>query len=123
MTVEELTDGLLRATLVILHGALWLREAVTYTLLWVWTGIAYSIKHKGTKLECIVKDTKHLRKLPWHLAVIVQETTISYDDLARVTTWAFASGIKLVSLYDPNGEIREREVIVHPCTHACDQHI
>ena len=96
-------DTLLKGTLAALHSMLWLREVFSWTLVWVWTAIAYSIKHKGTKLECITEDTRELSKLPWHLAIVVQED-VSCDDLARVAMWAFASSVRVVSLYDPHGE-------------------
>lgn len=98
-------DTFLGATLAALHSILWLREALSWTLAWVWTAIAYSIKHKGTKLECITEDTRDMSKVPLHLAMVVQEEEeISCDDLARVAMWAFASNIRVVSLYDPYGE-------------------
>lgn len=94
----------LRGTLVALHSLLWLGTALSWTLTWVWTAIAYSIKHKGTKLESITADARDLAKVPLHLAAVVQEKDISCDDLARVALWAFASNIRVLSLYDPYGE-------------------
>ena len=102
--MSVLGDGLLRASLVALHSILWLRETLSWTLAWLWTAIAFSIKHKGTKLDCIAEDRRHLLKVPLHLAVVVQEEEISCDDLAHIATWAFASNIRIVSLYDPYGE-------------------
>jgi hypothetical protein len=102
----QVGDTLMRTTLAALHSVLWLRETLKWALAWVWTAIAYSIKHKGTKLECIAADTKDLSKVPLHLAIVVQEEgMISFNDLARVAVWAFASDIRVVSLYDPYGEI------------------
>ena len=100
---------LLRATLFALHSALWVREALSWTLAWLWSAIALSVKHKGAKLECIAADTRRLQKVPQHLAVVVQEEGVSCDDLAHLATWAFASNIRVVSLYDPYGEF------VHIC--------
>lgn len=102
--MPEFIDGLFRVTLVALHSMLWLRDATSWLFAWVWTGIAHSIKHKGTKQEYIAADKKALRKVPQHLAIVVQEEHISSDDLARIAMWAFASDVLLVSLYDPYGE-------------------
>ncbi len=103
--MSVLGHGFLRGALVAVHSVLWLKEALTWTLLWAWTAIAYSIKHKGTKLDCIAADAKRLQKVPAHLAVVVQEEEISCEDLANIATWAFASNIRVVSLYDPYGEM------------------
>ena len=97
-------DGLLRVTLLTIHSVIWLRESISRVLTWLWNSIPHFIKHKGTKLECIVSDIKSLSKVPKHLTIIVLEEGTWYDDLARVTTWAFASGVGTVSLYDPCGE-------------------
>lgn len=103
MTV--LRDGLLGTALVALHSVLWLRNSLGWTLAWLWTAISYAIKHKGKSLECIAVDAKELSKVPGHLAMVVQEEEVSCDDLARMAVWAFASNIRVVSLYDPYGEM------------------
>lgn len=99
-----LVDGFLRGTLAALHSLLWAREALRWTFSLLWTSLALSFKHKGTKLERIAEDSRVLKKVPSHLAVVVQEQHISCEDLARIATWAFASNITTVSLYDPYGE-------------------
>lgn len=85
------------------HFFLYLRDSIGYLLAWIWAGILYAVKHKGTKLECIQKDVKQLKKIPMHLAFVVYEDA-SFEDLARLVTWSFSAGIHNVSLYDPNGE-------------------
>lgn len=97
-------EGLLRLTLGAIHASIWLREAVYLSLLWLWTGLAYALKHKGSKLECIQEDTKELKKIPQHLTLIIHEEKLSPTDLAKVVTWAFASGIHNVSIYTSQGE-------------------
>ena len=64
----------------------------------------YAVKHKGSKLECIRKDVKELKKIPLHLTLIVHEERLSHTDLAKVVTWAFAAGIQQVSIYNSHGE-------------------
>lgn len=98
-------EGVLTVSLKTVHSFQWLRYSITYFFTWLWTAILYTVKHKGTKLESIQEDTKHLQKVPLHLAVIVQEEELSYDDLACVVVWAFAVGIHYVSLYDPHGNL------------------
>ncbi len=106
-------DALLRLALVSLHSVLWAREAVSRVYLWLWSTMVYVFKHKGKKLECIAADRKELRKVPAHLALVVQEEKISCDNLVHVAMWAFASDVRTVSLYDPYGE--EKWVIDMPC--------
>ncbi len=100
----EWLDVFLRGTLLSLHFIMWLKSQVSNVFLWTWTCIAHSVKHKGTKLEAIMEDVRDLDKVPLHLAVVVQEEEVSCDDLAQMTAWAFAGGVKMVSLYDPCGE-------------------
>ena len=96
-------EGLLRITLGAIHASVWLRDAIYFSLLWLWTGLVYSVKHKGSKLECIQEDTKELKKIPQHLSLIVHEERLSHTDLAKVVTWAFATGIHNVSIYNSQG--------------------
>lgn len=92
----------MRASLATLHSMFWLRDAVSWMLVWVWATISYSLKHKGEKYDSIAADARGLKKLPRHLALVVQEQQVSCSDLARMATWAFASDICLVSIYDPH---------------------
>ena len=62
------------------------------------------VKHKGTKLSCIVEDAKRLDKVPLHLALIVGEETLYVADIASAVCWAVAAGTQVVSLYDTKGE-------------------
>jgi len=98
--------GLAKFTLKTLHYLLWLRNSIGITFGWLWICILQitSSKYKGKKLESITLDAKELEKIPQHLAVIVHEESISCDDLAKVSVWAFASGIRTVSLYDHSGK-------------------
>ena len=64
----------------------------------------YVAKHKGSKLECIQRDVKELKKLPLHMALVVNESHVSHVDLARLVNWCFAVGTHCVSLYDPRGQ-------------------
>ena len=100
--------GLLRFTLGAIHASVWLRDSIYFSLLWLWTGLMYAVKHiKGSKLECIQEDTKELKKMPQHLALIVHEEQLSHTDLAKVVTWAFAAGVHNVSIYNSHGEHTE----------------
>ena len=90
-------------TLKSVHALVWLRVALVAVCTWVWNTVLYVATHKGSKLECIHRDVKDLKKLPVHLAVVVNEKRVSYGDLARLVNWSFAVGIHHVSLYDPRG--------------------
>ena len=95
------------------HALLWLRETVHLLMVWIWEAVFYAplLKHKGCKLECIQNDVKELRKIPMHIAVVVQEKELSYSDLANVVVWSFSAGVHTVSLYDPRGK-RESSCLV-----------
>ena len=99
-------EGVCRFTLSALHCSAWVKRCLSVTILWIWTGIAYAIYNKGTKLECIQRDADDLKKIPSHLAIIVRnkKEKLSLDELSRMVVWAFAAGVRTVSLYHPNGE-------------------
>ena len=101
---------MLRLTLGAVRASMWLRETMYFSLLWLWTGLVYALKHKGSKLECIQEDTKALKKIPQHLTLIVHEKTLSHTDLAKVVTWAFAAGIHNVSVYTSQGERMKKKI-------------
>jgi dehydrodolichyl diphosphate syntase complex subunit NUS1 len=57
---------------------------------------------------------KELKKLPLHMALVVNEAHVSHVDLARLVNWCFAVGTHCVSLYDPRGVLRhEMETLRH----------
>ena len=97
--VEVLRFGTLRS----IHALRWIRATLAAVCWWLWSVGLYLAKHKGTKLECIQRDVKELKKLPVHLALVVNEKHVSHADLARLVNWCFAVGIHYVSLYDPQG--------------------
>lgn len=101
--MSRVAEVMLRTTLVTLHSILWLRDSLSRSISWLWLAVSSVAKHKGDKSDQIAADVKALRKMPRHLALVIQEDSISCDDLAHVTTWAFASNIHLVSIYDPHG--------------------
>ena len=98
------TDTLRLAILNTAHGLRWLRHALVAVCWWVWNTVLYLAKHKGTKLECIQRDVKELKKLPLHIALVVNEKHMSHLDLSRLVNWCFAVGTCYVSLYDPRGQ-------------------
>ena len=97
-------DLIWTASLRTVHLLFWLQESVGLMVAWVWASVLYAVKHKGTKLECIQGDMKELKKVPMHLAIVVQEEELSYSDLANIVVWSFSVGVRNVSLYDPKGE-------------------
>lgn len=100
-----LGDAALNLTLSAIHGLLLLRDSLCRLFAWLWTGILYLAQHKGTKLEYIQKDVKHLEKIPMHLALIVAEEEISNEDLARMVVWGFSSGTHYVSVYGHSSKL------------------
>ena len=104
-------DVMWAVSLRIVHALQWLRETVQLMMVWIWEAVFYAaLKHKGSKLECIQNDVKELRKIPMHIAVIVQEEELSYNDLANILVWSFSAGVHTVSLYDPRGKSESRLV-------------
>ena len=98
-------DVMWAVSLRVVHAFQWLRETVQFVMMWIWETVFYAaLKHKGSKLECIRNDVKELRKIPMHIAVVVQEELLSYSDLANVVVWSFSAGVHTVSLYDPHGK-------------------
>ena len=92
-----------RFTLGTLHLMLQLRASLSLLLAYLWSTLLLPFKHKGDKLELISADARRLAKLPLHLALIVQEEEVWPEDLARLVAWAFAVGVRYVSLYDHSG--------------------
>ena len=115
------TDGICSAALSTLHGLLWLRGCLYWLVTCLWSTALYSLKHKGCELSSIQRDARSLSKLPLSLAVVVQEEALSYSDLAKAVTWACASGVSTITLYDPYGTGNQT---LHPhtkqalCVHA-----
>lgn len=112
------TEGMLKFTLASVHGALWLGNWISTSFGWLWMCILQfnSSKYKGKKLEGIAADAKELEKVPQHLAVLVHQDLMSCDDLAHIAVWAFASGVRTVSFYDPNGMLLAyRRLKFSPC--------
>jgi len=98
------SEGLFRFTLGAIHYSSLLKLYFVSALSWMWNSVLYVAKHKGSKLEAIQNDARTLRKLPVHVAVIVNNNTVDIDGIARLAVWAHASGIATVSLYDPDGK-------------------
>lgn len=103
----KMAETLRLGTLKSVHAVRWLRLALMTVFSWIWNTVLYIAKHKGSKLECIQRDVKELKKLPLHLALVVNEKHVSHVDLARLVNWCFAVGIHYVSLFDPKGRFCE----------------
>ena len=48
---------------------------------------------------------EELVKVPVHIALVVNEVQISYDDIANIISWCVNSGISYISLYDMKGNL------------------
>ena len=53
----------------------------------------------------IREDSKDLAKLPRHISFVVQESDISFVDLAQLIVWSMAMGIPYISVYDREGRL------------------
>jgi dehydrodolichyl diphosphate syntase complex subunit NUS1 len=97
--------------LYIIHLTYWLKSL---TVLWV-RRLGGAFHHRGTCGELILRDAKRLKKLPFHLAIILSERNIIYEDVARLANWSFMSGIQYVSVYDHRGEVKSNIDILTDC--------
>ena len=95
--------SLYRFTLSALHALLWLRASLAFVFGEMRASLIVLFKHKGDELDRVAADARSLPRLPLHLALVVQEEGAWPDDLARVAAWAFATGVRYVSLYDHSG--------------------
>ncbi len=105
MADMSVTERLFSFTLSVLHYSTMFKLCLGNAITWLFTGVLYALKHKGTKLVAIQEDSQTLSKIPLHIAILinVSEDQLNFDDLAKLTVWALASGINTVSLYHPTG--------------------
>ena len=111
----------LRLALDTVHFLLWVRQLVSWLAYGAWRLGKKMVKHKGTKLSCIVEDARQLDKVPLHLALIVGEERVIMEDIASAVCWAVAAGSQVVSLYDTKGQpycIIHHSLILTSITHS-----
>lgn len=98
-------EGFCLVTLNVLHFSAWVKRGLAMTALWIWSAAVYVLHHKGTKLEHIQRDIVSLKKVPSHLAFIIQheKEKLEINELSKMAVWAFASGVQTVSLYHTTG--------------------
>lgn len=101
----SVTERLFSFTLSTLHYSRMVKLYLGNALTWLFTSVLFLMKHKGTKLVAIQEDSQTLNKIPLHIAILInlREDQFNFDNLAKLTVWALASGINTVSLYHPNG--------------------
>jgi len=52
---------------------------------------------------------KNISKLPKHVAFLVLENDIVYDDVAKLVIWSLLVGINAISLYDVHGKLKRNQ--------------
>jgi len=60
---------------------------------------------QNVTLYSVRLDARYLTKIPDHMALVVGEEEISYNDLADMIFWGLALGVSFVSIYDRKGVI------------------
>ncbi|XP_071445386.1 dehydrodolichyl diphosphate synthase complex subunit nus1 [Hetaerina americana] len=65
------------------------------------------------ELKIILKSVKRFNKLPAHLAIIIVNEKISYNDLANIIIWCVAARMSCVSFYDHTGVLKKNEMKLH----------
>jgi len=61
-------------------------------------------------LEAVdIEGVKNISKLPKHIAFLVLENDILYDDVAKLVIWSLLVGINVISLYDVHGKMKRNQ--------------
>ena len=61
-------------------------------------------------LEAVdIESVKNMSKLPKHIAFLVLENDILYDDMAKLVIWSLLVGINVISLYDVHGKMKRNQ--------------
>lgn len=53
---------------------------------------------------------QNLKKIPAHLAAVISDPPVRYNDLAKLIAWCHEAGIFYVTLYDFDGELVRRAI-------------
>ena len=60
--------------------------------------------------KCLdMEQVKNFSKIPKHIAFLVLENDIVYDDLASLVVWSLLVGINVISLYDVHGKLKKNQ--------------
>ena len=60
--------------------------------------------------KCIdLELVKNISKLPKHVAFLVLENDVVYDDVAKLVIWSLLVGINVISLYDVHGKLKKNQ--------------
>jgi len=60
--------------------------------------------------KCLdMEQVKNFSKIPKHIAFLVLENDIVYDDLASLVMWSVLVGINAISLYDVHGKLKKNQ--------------
>lgn len=100
--------------------------SVLHSLYSAWKFLKNSWNYTLRKYECVInktgveddlksisKNVKRLNKVPAHLAIIVVNEEISYNDLASIILWCVAARISFLSFYDHTGVLKRNEMKLH----------
>jgi len=97
-------------SMTVLQALFWLLHSVASLLVQLASipRILFTLLPHRTGLDLALLD--RLEKLPKHISFLVMEPVISCPDLARLIVWAVRADIPQISLYDPRGELKSRQV-------------
>jgi len=56
-----------------------------------------------------MEAVKNISKLPRHVAFLILENDIVYDDVAKLVIWSLLVGINAISLYDVHGKLKRNQ--------------
>ena len=91
----------------LLHAIFSLTEyimALCYILSAKWRSV-FSRDFEAVDMEGV----KNISKLPKHIAFLVLENDILYDDVAKLVIWSLLVGINVISLYDVHGKMKRNQ--------------
>lgn len=76
----------------------------------------HDAKFADAKLVCpssALASLDSLQRLPKHMAVLIGEHDISYQDAANLVVWCLFAGIPYVTLYDAEGALKQNFLRLH----------
>jgi len=93
----------------VLHVSFNYIESMVVNLNWIISKVRSKvIEDKSIDRNKISK----LLKIPQHIAFLVMEDTISYEDIASLVVWCISANIDNISLYDIHGKLKANQGVL-----------
>jgi len=106
----------------LIHFMVTLAQFAFSTFIWIHCLLkdvkASAFGGQNVTLYSVRLDARYLTKIPDHMALVVGEDAISFNDLADMIFWALALGVSFISLYDRRGLIIRNEGLLRKALEA-----